>query len=131
PSTGTTSSQRMSNRVAKRRYRFEQEVSPPPPRQTKAAKFQSERKYPPIEALSATQGVYLQELARSDQMIVLGPAGTGKTYIAGTHAADLLRTKKVAKIVITRPNISAGKSLGYFPGTLEEKIAPWAIPMIE
>ena len=64
-------------------------------------------------------------------MFVLGPAGTGKTFITATVAADLYTTKKVDKIVITRPMVSVGKDMGYLPGTLEEKVQPWALPVLD
>src|SRR4029078_12080518 len=57
--------------------------------------------------------------------------GTGKTWIAATHAADLFRNGCIDKIILTRPNVPCGRSLGYFPGTLEEKFAPWAAPVVE
>jgi phosphate starvation-inducible PhoH-like protein len=77
------------------------------------------------------QDTYIKALQESSQVIVLGPAGTGKTYIAATTACNLYITKQIDKIILTRPNISAGKSLGYFPGTLEDKMAPWVIPILE
>lgn len=76
------------------------------------------------------QKEYIEAL-KSSQVIVLGPAGTGKTYIAATHASDLYSLKDIDKIIITRPNVSAGKSIGYFPGTLEEKMMPWVMPVLE
>ena len=94
-------------------------------------RFDEERHLSPIQPLTERQGEYLDALARSDQVIVLGPAGTGKTYIAGTRAADLLRQRRISKVVITRPNVPSGRSLGFFPGTLEEKIAPWVAPLTE
>ena len=94
-------------------------------------RFDEERNPPPIQPLTDKQSQYLDALQRSDQVIVLGPAGTGKTYIAGTRAADLLRQRRVSKVVITRPNVPSGRPLGYFPGTLEEKIAPWVAPLTE
>ena len=54
-----------------------------------------------------------------------------KTWIAATYAADLYRQRRISKIVLTRPNVPGGRSLGYLPGTLEEKFAPWATPLIE
>jgi phosphate starvation-inducible PhoH-like protein len=63
--------------------------------------------------------------------VVLGPAGTGKTWIAATYAADLYRKRRIAKIILTRPNVPCGRSLGFFPGSLEEKFAPWAAPIVE
>lgn len=95
------------------------------------AKFQEERAKPELKPMTERQGDYLRALKTSDQVIVMGPAGTGKTFIAGTVAADQLRNRKIRKIIITRPNVPGGRSLGFFPGTLEEKIAPWVVPLIE
>mgnify|MGYP003629852769 FL=1 len=80
---------------------------------------------------SVKQTEYIDALGSADQVIVLGPAGTGKTYIAATAACNLYITKKIDKIIITRPNVAAGKSIGYFPGTLEEKMMPWVMPVLE
>lgn len=74
---------------------------------------------------------YINAIEESSQIIVLGPAGTGKTYIAATKAANMYITKEIDKIIITRPNVAAGKSIGYFPGTLEEKMMPWVMPVLE
>jgi phosphate starvation-inducible PhoH-like protein len=95
------------------------------------AKYAAERLPPPIRPLNPTQADYLDALRSSAQVIVLGPAGTGKTWIAATHAADLYRARQVEKIILTRPNVPCGRSLGFFPGSLEEKFAPWAAPVIE
>jgi phosphate starvation-inducible PhoH-like protein len=97
----------------------------------KGPKFEKERALPPIKALTATQADYLDALRGSPQTIVLGPAGTGKTWIAATHAADLLRKRLINKIILTRPNVPCGRSLGFFPGLMENKFAPWAAPIIE
>jgi phosphate starvation-inducible protein PhoH and related proteins len=94
-------------------------------------RFDEERHLSPIQPLTDRQAEYLDALGRSPQVIVLGPAGTGKTYIAGTRAADQLRQRRISKVVITRPNVPSGRSLGFFPGTLEEKIAPWVAPLTE
>ncbi|MGA2794329.1 MAG: PhoH family protein [Roseiarcus sp.] len=94
-------------------------------------KFESERALPPIKALTATQADYLDALRECPQVVVLGPAGTGKTWIAATYAADLYRKRRIGKIILTRPNVPCGRSLGFFPGSLEEKFAPWAAPVVE
>ncbi|MHC2087376.1 PhoH family protein [Methylobacterium sp. CM6244] len=94
-------------------------------------RFDDERNLAPIQPLTERQAEYLDALAVNKQVIVLGPAGTGKTYIAGTRAADQLRQRRIAKVIITRPNVPAGRSLGFFPGSLEEKIAPWVTPLTE
>lgn len=95
------------------------------------SKFEAERALAPIKALNPTQANYLDALRYSPQVIVLGPAGTGKTWIAATYAADLFRNRQIDKIILTRPNVPCGRSLGYFPGTLEDKFAPWAAPVVE
>jgi phosphate starvation-inducible PhoH-like protein len=95
------------------------------------AKYAAERSPPPIRPLNPNQAEYLDALRSSPQVIVLGPAGTGKTWIAATHAADLYRARQISKIILTRPNVPCGRSLGFFPGSLEEKFAPWAAPVIE
>ena len=65
------------------------------------------------------------------QVFVLGPAGTGKTYVTATYAADMYTLKEIDKIVITRPHVAVGKDIGYLPGTLEEKTYPWALPVLD
>jgi len=70
-------------------------------------------------------------MRESSQVFVLGPAGTGKTYVTATYAADMYTTKQIDKIVITRPHVAVGKDLGFLPGTLEEKTYPWALPVLD
>ena len=70
-------------------------------------------------------------LRTHEQVFILGPAGTGKTYVAATFAADLYTLKEIDKIVITRPHVAVGKDIGYLPGTLEEKTYPWALPVLD
>lgn len=77
------------------------------------------------------QQEYIEALSLSDQVIVFGPSGTGKTYVVSAFAANLYHLKKIDKIVITRPHIAVGKDIGYLPGTLEEKAAPWALPVLD
>jgi phosphate starvation-inducible PhoH-like protein len=97
----------------------------------KGSKFQNQRALPPIKALNPTQADYLAALRSSQQIVVLGPAGTGKTWIAATHAADLFRSGRIDKIILTRPNVPCGRSLGFFPGSLQDKFAPWAVPIAD
>jgi len=77
------------------------------------------------------QKEFIEALTDSTQVFVLGPAGTGKTYITATVAADQYTTKSIDKIVITRPHVAVGKDLGYLPGSLEEKTYPWALPVLD
>jgi len=94
-------------------------------------KHEVERTPPPILALTEKQAEYLGYLRTSEQIFVLGPAGTGKTWMAATYAADLYRSHSISKIILTRPNVPCGRSLGFFPGSLEEKFAPWAVPITD
>jgi len=121
----------LGKNLAKKRRRHERLLGSAEIINFQHSKFETERKLPPIKALNPTQADYLDALRKSPQVIVLGPAGTGKTWIAATHAADLFRTRRIDKIILTRPNVPCGRSLGYFPGTLEEKFAPWAAPVVE
>jgi phosphate starvation-inducible PhoH-like protein len=95
------------------------------------SKFEHERNCQPIKPLNPTQADYLDCLKSHPQVIVLGPAGTGKTWIAATYAADLYRQHRIRKIILTRPNVPSGRSLGFFPGSMEDKFAPWAAPVVD
>jgi phosphate starvation-inducible PhoH-like protein len=64
-------------------------------------------------------------------VFILGPAGTGKTYVTATYASDLYITKQIDKIVITRPHVAVGKELGFLKGDLNEKTMPWALPVLD
>ena len=98
---------------------------------SKKRKYQVERAAAPIIAMNAKQAEYLGYLRSHPQVFVLGPAGTGKTWIAASYAADLYRGSVVKRIILTRPNVPCGRSLGFFPGTLENKFAPWAVPITD
>ena len=77
------------------------------------------------------QGELIKAIKGSKQVLILGPAGTGKTYVTATCAADLYTLKEIDKIVITRPHVAVGKDIGFLPGTLEEKAQPWALPVLD
>tara|TARA_S200002703_G_scaffold23494_2_gene20325 strand:+ start:12493 stop:13212 length:720 start_codon:yes stop_codon:yes gene_type:complete len=81
--------------------------------------------------LTGNQKALWGSLKESSQVFVLGPAGTGKTYVTATYASDLYILKQIDKIVITRPHVAVGKDLGYLPGSLEEKTYPWALPVLD
>lgn len=85
----------------------------------------------PLLPKTENQAAYIKALQQDAQVIVLGPAGTGKTFIAATYAADLYDLGQIDQIILTRPNIAAGKSLGFFKGTLEEKMSPWLAPVVD
>jgi phosphate starvation-inducible protein PhoH len=86
-----------------------------------------------ITAQTPTQKTYLRKLAKRhhDILLVTGPAGTGKTYLAVVQAIKELRAGTIKKIIITRPNVGAGDDLGHLPGTLIEKMAPWMQPVLD
>ena len=77
------------------------------------------------------QAELINAIKGSQQVLILGPAGTGKTYVTATCAADLYTLKEIDKIVITRPHVAVGKDIGFLPGTLEEKAQPWALPVLD
>lgn len=89
------------------------------------------KKAVPLVPKTPAQKTYIECINRFPQVFVTGPAGTGKTYIAASIAADLFLRKQITKIILTRPNIPAGKSLGFFAGSIEEKIVPWVVPLTE
>ncbi|MEI9906292.1 MAG: PhoH family protein [Asticcacaulis sp.] len=78
---------------------------------------------------TAGQAAYIRELGDKDMVFALGPAGSGKTFLAVAHGVSLLLTRKVDKLIITRPAVEAGERLGFLPGDLNEKIDPYLTPI--
>ena len=78
-----------------------------------------------------TQGYYLENLAESEIVFGVGPAGTGKTYLAVAHALSEVLSRKKRKLVLTRPVVEAGESLGFLPGDLAQKISPYLRPLYD
>jgi len=108
----------------------------PPKKQTRTRrkttyKGASEAKTSGLVPRTEKQREFLAALKSSRQVFVLGPAGTGKTYVTATYAADLYVTKQIDKIVITRPHVAVGKELGFLKGDLTEKTMPWALPVLD
>jgi len=85
----------------------------------------------PLSAKTDGQQSLIQAINSNSQVIVTGPAGTGKSFIPASMAADWLASGRVSKIVLCRPMVSVGKSMGYLPGDQDEKMQPWMIPLIE
>jgi phosphate starvation-inducible PhoH-like protein len=77
------------------------------------------------------QKLYLQSMIRNPVVFGVGPAGTGKTYLAVAHAINLLLKNKVQRIILTRPAVEAGETLGFLPGDLREKILPYLRPLYD
>src|ERR1700693_3874104 len=80
---------------------------------------------------SVNQRRYLEAIERNDMVFGIGPAGTGKTYLAVAMAISALMNKQVARIVLTRPAVEAGERLGFLPGTLQEKVDPYLRPLYD
>lgn len=85
----------------------------------------------PILPKTATQRAYVQAIANSDLTFGIGPAGTGKTYLAMAMALVALKKDQVNRIILTRPAVEAGEALGFLPGDLKEKIAPYLRPLYD
>jgi phosphate starvation-inducible PhoH-like protein len=84
-----------------------------------------------VGAKTASQARYLEAMAAHDLVFGLGPAGTGKTFLAVAHGANLLRSGAVERLVVTRPAVEAGERLGFLPGDLTEKVDPYMAPVWE
>jgi phosphate starvation-inducible PhoH-like protein len=86
---------------------------------------------PPIVARSAGQRNYVEAIDKHDIVFGIGPAGTGKTYLAVAMAVSALKKDQVSRIILTRPAVEAGEALGFLPGELEQKIAPYLRPLYD
>ena len=80
---------------------------------------------------SPTQTVYMQALARDDMIFALGPAGTGKTYLAVAQAVSQLISGSVDRLILSRPAVEAGERLGFLPGDMKEKVDPYLRPLYD
>jgi phosphate starvation-inducible protein PhoH and related proteins len=84
-----------------------------------------------IAAKSANQRRYLEAIDQYDIVFGIGPAGTGKTYLAMAQAVSYLLAKKVSRIILVRPAVEAGEKLGFLPGDLQEKVNPYLRPLYD
>jgi len=84
-----------------------------------------------IRVKTLGQKKYVNEIERSDLVFGIGPAGTGKTYLAVVKAIQSLKQGKVRRIILTRPAVEAGESLGFLPGDLKEKVDPYLRPLYD
>ena len=84
-----------------------------------------------IQPKTSGQSEYLKLIAENDIVIGIGPAGTGKTYLAVAAAVDALSRKRVRRIVLARPAVEAGESLGFLPGDLQAKVDPYLRPLYD
>lgn len=84
-----------------------------------------------VKPRSAGQLAYVQAIRENDLVFAMGPAGTGKTYLAVALAVEALKHQQIRKIVLVRPAVEAGESLGYLPGDLQAKINPYLRPLLD
>jgi phosphate starvation-inducible PhoH-like protein len=84
-----------------------------------------------IQAKTSGQAEYLSKIGENDIVVGIGPAGTGKTYLAVAAAVDALTRKKVRRIVLARPAVEAGESLGFLPGDMQAKVDPYLRPLYD
>jgi phosphate starvation-inducible protein PhoH and related proteins len=84
-----------------------------------------------IHARTPTQNVYMRALDKTELVFGVGPAGTGKTYIAVAHAAMMLERGAVERIILSRPAVEAGERLGFLPGDMKEKVDPYLRPLYD
>src|SRR5580704_15073538 len=84
-----------------------------------------------VQPKSLNQRRYLEMIEKHDMVFGVGPAGTGKTYLAVAMAISALLSKRVNRIILARPAVEAGERLGFLPGTLQEKIDPYLRPLYD
>ncbi len=84
-----------------------------------------------VQPRSLNQRMYLEAIDQSDMVFGIGPAGTGKTYLAVAMAVSAMQAKKVSRIVLVRPAVEAGERLGFLPGSLQEKVDPYLRPLYD
>ncbi|MGO4123964.1 PhoH family protein [Inquilinus sp. YAF38] len=84
-----------------------------------------------VKPRTANQEALMKAIDGHAMTLALGPAGTGKTYLAVSKAVEALTAERVSRIVITRPVVEAGESLGYLPGDINEKMDPWMRPIYD
>ncbi len=84
-----------------------------------------------VSPKTATQAQYMDMLGKHDLVFGLGPAGTGKTFLAVAHGAGMLMRGEIDRLVVTRPAVEAGEKLGFLPGDLTEKVDPYMAPVWE
>lgn len=87
--------------------------------------------FEPIKPRTSTQERYLNAVKNNTVTIAVGPAGTGKSYIAASYAAEQLFYRRIDKVILTRPIVEAGETLGFLPGDLDEKYQPYIAPFRE
>jgi phosphate starvation-inducible PhoH-like protein len=84
-----------------------------------------------VTARTFMQSAFIESMAKNDLIFGVGPAGTGKTYLAVAYAASLLEQGEVQRIILSRPAVEAGENLGFLPGDMKEKVDPYLRPLYD
>lgn len=120
-----------------RRQEFSQAVNAatrgevPPLRELSEERVEVSARKRAVTPKTLNQKRYIEAIRRNDIVIGIGPAGTGKTYLAMAMAVNALRRERVGRIILCRPAVEAGEALGFLPGTLEEKVTPYLRPLYD
>ena len=127
-----------SMRSKSRDSAFQENVHPLFPSRQKAwtphepdGEFRDRKYVKNIRAMSPAQQQFMDAVDNQSVVLALGPAGTGKTYLAIAKAVESLEAGKVSRIVLSRPAVEAGESLGFLPGDMQEKLAPYLRPLYD
>ncbi|MBX6325984.1 MAG: PhoH family protein [Chthoniobacterales bacterium] len=96
-----------------------------------ATRIVTSSRKPPIVARTANQRAYVEAIQKHDVVFGIGPAGTGKTFLAVAMGVAALKKDQVSRIILTRPAVEAGEALGFLPGDMEQKITPYLRPLYD
>lgn len=125
----------MGKRTARKTWRQDARIHPLMPDEPAPAPFPMKGGQPRyvknVKAKSANQAALLEALDQDNVVLALGPAGTGKTFLAIAKAVEALEGGRVERIVLTRPAVEAGETLGFLPGDLQAKLAPYLKPFYD
>lgn len=122
------SSKKVRSYPTKPSYKPSQEEKSQTRRSNTDKAYQANYQFKEVQPLNFIQGEYLDAIKHNDIVFGIGSAGTGKTFIAASYAASELFHRRVDKVILTRPNVETGRGLGFLPGTLDEKYAPYLLP---
>jgi phosphate starvation-inducible PhoH-like protein len=122
------SSKKVRSYPTKPSYKPSQEEKSQTRRSSTDKAYQANYQFKEVQPLNFIQGEYLDAIKHNDIVFGIGSAGTGKTFIAASYAASELFHRRVDKVILTRPNVETGRGLGFLPGTLDEKYAPYLLP---
>ncbi len=120
-----------------RRQEFTQAVNavtrnePPPLPELSEERIEVSNRRRAVAPKTPGQKRYIEAIRKNDIVIGIGPAGTGKTYLAMAMAVNSLRRERVGRIILCRPAVEAGETLGFLPGSLEEKVSPYLRPLLD